>query len=162
MPVLKNPRHERFAQELAKGKSATEAYGLAGYKPNQQNASRLMLNDVVKARVAELSAKVAERAIERAALTKEWVIEKLRANLERAERSDQGSVANRTLELLGKEVGMFIERREVGAPGEFADISDEKLNDEIARLSGHVPDGPAAAAGAAEGTRAKAKQGRLH
>ena len=26
MPVLPNPRHERFAQELAKGKSADAAY----------------------------------------------------------------------------------------------------------------------------------------
>lgn len=31
MPVLKNQRHERFAQELAKGKSATDAYLAAGY-----------------------------------------------------------------------------------------------------------------------------------
>ncbi len=34
MPVLKNSRHERFAQNVAKGMSATEAYEKAGYKPN--------------------------------------------------------------------------------------------------------------------------------
>jgi Family of unknown function (DUF5681) len=32
MPALKNPRHERMAQLLASGKSATDAYELAGYK----------------------------------------------------------------------------------------------------------------------------------
>jgi phage terminase small subunit len=35
MPVLSNPKHERFAQELAKGKTADEAYQLAGCKPNR-------------------------------------------------------------------------------------------------------------------------------
>ena len=32
---LKNPRHERYAQELAKGKSQAEAYEAAGYKPSR-------------------------------------------------------------------------------------------------------------------------------
>jgi hypothetical protein len=32
MPALKNVRHERFAQETAQGKSAGEAYRLAGYR----------------------------------------------------------------------------------------------------------------------------------
>jgi hypothetical protein len=31
MPVLKNPRHERIAQLLASGKTATEAHQLAGF-----------------------------------------------------------------------------------------------------------------------------------
>lgn len=62
MPVLKNAKHEAFAQAVATGKSATEAYADAGFKPHQQNASRLMLNDVVKARVAEIKNRVAEKA----------------------------------------------------------------------------------------------------
>lgn len=62
MAVLKNPKHERFAQELAKGKTATEAYVLAGYKPNQPNAARLISIDMVKARVAEILGRAAEKA----------------------------------------------------------------------------------------------------
>jgi hypothetical protein len=54
MGILKNPRHELFAQELAKGKSASEAYTLAGYKACRQNASRLSSHDDIKARVTEL------------------------------------------------------------------------------------------------------------
>ncbi len=56
MPVLKNARHERFAQNLAKGMSATAAYEKAGYKPNDQNAARLTRNDEVRTRFAELMA----------------------------------------------------------------------------------------------------------
>ncbi|MBE0563568.1 MAG: terminase small subunit [Ochrobactrum anthropi] len=62
MAVLRNAKHEAFAQAVAKGKSATEAYTDAGFKPHQQNASRLMLNDVVKTRVEEIKARVAEKA----------------------------------------------------------------------------------------------------
>jgi len=41
-------------------------------------------------------------------LTKSWVIESLRANAEKAMKSPYGSsVANRALELLGTELGMF-------------------------------------------------------
>ena len=32
MPTLQNPRHEKFAQELAIGKTADAAYVLAGYR----------------------------------------------------------------------------------------------------------------------------------
>ena len=36
MPTLRNPRHERFAQELATGKTADAAYVLAGYRAKPQ------------------------------------------------------------------------------------------------------------------------------
>ena len=57
---LKNARHERFAQELAKGKSQAEAYALAGFKPNRHNAARLNTNETVSTRVKELKARAAE------------------------------------------------------------------------------------------------------
>ncbi len=34
MGILPNARHERFAQNVVKGMSATEAYEKAGYKRN--------------------------------------------------------------------------------------------------------------------------------
>jgi phage terminase small subunit len=40
MPILENPKHERLAQEHAKGKAADEAYQLAGYTENRGNAAR--------------------------------------------------------------------------------------------------------------------------
>jgi len=62
MPVLPNPRHESFAQALAKGKSADEAYALAGYKPHRGNASTLRANQNVLERVAHLQGRAAQRA----------------------------------------------------------------------------------------------------
>ena len=62
MPVLSNPKYEIFAQELAKGTPASQAYVIAGYSKNDGNASRLNGNEKVRARVAELLAASAERA----------------------------------------------------------------------------------------------------
>ena len=62
MPILPNPRHESFAQALAKGKSAAEAYEAAGYKPSRSAASRLSTNVNIEARVAELVGKGADKA----------------------------------------------------------------------------------------------------
>ena len=64
-------------------------------------------------RVAELQ----DHAVENFVLTSEWVIERLIENANRAmELKDgcvaNGSVANRALELLGKELGMFVEHSE--------------------------------------------------
>lgn len=76
MGVLSNARHERFAQELAKGKAQSEAYEAAGYEPSEPNASRLTRNDKVAARVAELQTRAADRAeISAAAVLRElWSI----------------------------------------------------------------------------------------
>jgi hypothetical protein len=67
VPLLKNPRHEKFALALAEGKSATDAYALAGYKPCRQNAHRMTTKDDIQARLAEIqgaAAKASEVTIE--------------------------------------------------------------------------------------------------
>jgi phage terminase small subunit len=63
MPVLKNARHEKFAQALAKGKTADEAYVEAGFKPNRGNATRLKANENISDRVKELQSEGAERTL---------------------------------------------------------------------------------------------------
>jgi phage terminase small subunit len=73
MPVLSNPKHERFAQELAKGKTAFEAHEAAGYKPDRGNASKLAANPDVVERVQQITAKAAEKV----GITKERVMAEL-------------------------------------------------------------------------------------
>lgn len=138
MPVLNNPKHERFAQGLAAGKSATEAYGAAGYKPHQPSASRLLSNVIVQSRVAELQARSADGVV----LSRQYVLDRLMQNVERAMQYEEikaggeptgefkyeGSVANRALELLGKELGMFVDRSETTTT--VRDISDQPLTED--------------------------------
>ena len=62
MPTLRNPRHERFAQELATGKTADAAYVLAGHQENRSNAARLNAAQNIQKRVGEIQSLGAERA----------------------------------------------------------------------------------------------------
>ena len=83
MPILENQRHELFAQELAKGKTAHEAYRLAGFKESRKNASRLRANEDITARVAELqavAARSAEITIEACCAELDQAIEIAKAN----------------------------------------------------------------------------------
>jgi phage terminase small subunit len=133
MPILKNPRHESFAHGVAKGLAAGQAYVDAGYSQNgkDQSAEKLLRKTEIRARVDEIRANI-EKAVEhKVGVTKAWVIEKLKENLERAmqrvpvldhdgaetgEYRYEGNVANKALELIGKELGMFITRTSLENP----------------------------------------------
>lgn len=62
MSILPNARHEKFAQALAAGVNATEAYATAGYKGDRTAASRLSTNVNISQRVRELQSKAAVKA----------------------------------------------------------------------------------------------------
>jgi phage terminase small subunit len=158
---LQNPRYERFAYGLAAGKPAYKAYIDAGFAKAgaAQSASRLLKSKRagIREHVAEIlqereqiDAEGTKLAIERTTIDKEWVIETLRENVERAMQAKpvldragnptglyvyNGAVANRALELLGKELGMFIERREQKNVDKFEQMTDEELDAEIARMT---------------------------
>lgn len=106
MPVLSNQKHEAYAQALAKGKSATEAMREAGYS-DPRNSSRLTKNDEISARVAELQGMAADRVV----VDREWVLAKLIENAKDTQKSNPAA-SNKALELIGKELGMFVERSE--------------------------------------------------
>lgn len=66
MAVLKNQRHERFAQLVATGKSGASAYGeIYGRKGGvaEACASRLLRNQKIMDRVAELQGEAAKGAV---------------------------------------------------------------------------------------------------
>jgi phage terminase small subunit len=135
MPVLKNARHEKFAQALAKGKTADEAYVDAGYKPDRGHASRLAANGNIQARLEEIKSRVADKA--------EWTAaDRLRdlktifdASLEKDARvaiaaiaeanKMQGSYAPQKRELTGAN----------GGPIEYANLTEEEIDARIAALA---------------------------
>ena len=89
MPTLQNPRHERFAQELATGKTADAAYVLAGYRANRSNAARLSASRDIQKRVAEIQSLGAERA----AITVETLIAEAEAARSKAMGEKGGAAA---------------------------------------------------------------------
>src|SRR6516164_5157150 len=74
MAELKNPKHQKFVQNIVRGLSPTEAYISAGYSRQGAHASaaRLLKNPQVCARLAELQKAIAplvEAAIIKLAVT---------------------------------------------------------------------------------------------
>ncbi len=171
MPSLTNVQHERFCQELLKGNTIGGAYIAAGYKAKSNSiasaaGNRLLKNVKISARLEELRGKAADKAV----LDRAWVIDRLMRNARIAlgeetvvvrKGEDETEVtlrdaaaANKALELLGKlpELALFIERTEVGKPGDFDRMSDAEL-ERIARIG---------SAGTAAPANGAAKPGRLH
>lgn len=108
MPALDNPKHEKFAQELAKGQSATEAYVAAGYTESRSAASRLSTNVNVVARVAELQ----DRGAKRAEVTIASLIQEAAEIQEAAKEDKQYSAATAALTAKAKLAGLWVDKAE--------------------------------------------------
>ena len=125
MPILKNARHETFAQGLAKGNSATDAYAEAGYKGDRTAASRLSTNVNIVDRVKELQSEGAERTL--------VSIESLTDELEEARRlamADEKGASAAVAAVMGKAKlhGLLVEKNEHtgknGGPIEVRSLAD--------------------------------------
>lgn len=122
MPALSNPRHERFAQELACGKTADEAYVLAGYTENRCNASRLKATENIMKRLAELQGRVSEKT----EVTLEWLLEKAKEVLNQAMQAGQNAAAVSAIKELGILSGNRVEKRE-NLNRSVNEMSDDEL-----------------------------------
>lgn len=139
MPILSNPRHEAFAQALARGKSQAEAYVDAGYKGDRTAASRLSTNINIEKRVSELLTK----AVAKTELTAERVLEGLHTEATRMGEGTSQGARVAAWGLLGKYFSLFIERQEVTITHRFAEMSDDELRFEAAALLARAKAAPA-------------------
>lgn len=108
MPALDNPRHERFAQDLAKGKSAADAYVSAGYQESRSAASRLSTNVNVVARVAEIQ----DRSAIRTEITLQTLMTEAAEIQAAAMKANQHSAAIAALTAKAKLAGLWIDKAE--------------------------------------------------
>lgn len=166
MPKLKNPRWEEFAKQKAIGQKNADAYFAAGFEVNGKKGSarrRTASNRAcrltrehpeIDARIEELTTKAREDAIERSTLDRNYVLDKLKANIERAsqaipvldrdgretgEYKFDGAVVNRGSELLGKELGMFADRTLIGSlDGELEGMTNEQLRAYVRSLCNEI------------------------
>jgi len=123
---LQNPRHEQFCQLISVGHSPARAYVAVGYsaKTAYTSGPRMLKAPSVSARVAELQRSVAAAAVNRAAIDRDWVLSGLRRI---AENGASESARVRALELVGKELGMFVERPAVPWDGDLAKLTTDQL-----------------------------------
>lgn len=143
MGILKNAKHEHFAQLIVKGVTATEAALTAGYSPRRAEVTgcELRKDRKISVRITELSALATERATEKTGVDKAWVMNQLVEVVKMAKQAEpvrdaEGNpigeykqnlaAANKALELIGKEFAMFVDRSEVRT-GPLDDASTEVL-----------------------------------
>lgn len=129
------PKQQRFVDEYLIDLNATQAAIRAGY--SEKTAKQMGSENLSKPDIAAVIAqKQAERS-DATELNEQWVIDRLRENVERSmvavpvmefdhdkkemvktgEYTYQGNVANKALELIGKHRGMFVERSETKHSG---------------------------------------------
>lgn len=123
-----SPMQERFVDEYMKDLNAAQAAIRAGY--SAKTASRIGPELLGKTLVAEAVQKAKEKRAKRVELDAAWVVRRLVRNANRAASAEpvrdkegnptgeyryEGSVVNKALELLGRHLGMFVDRVEVAA-----------------------------------------------
>jgi hypothetical protein len=126
MAPLRNTKHERFAQGLAEGRSADEAYEVAGYKRNRSHASRLVAKGSIRGRVAELQGAAAEET----QITIESLIGEAADIQRRATQAGQHSAAIAALIAKAKLAGRWVERSEQRNTNANYVVSDRPMTEE--------------------------------
>ena len=133
MPILKNQRWELFAQQIAKGETAAQAYITAGFRPSRKNASRLRSREDVGARVQELQAASANHAV----ISVATICAELDAAIQIAIQGKQAAAMVAASTLRAKLAGLLTDRVEIRQADPFASCeSMEDIADAIARESG--------------------------
>jgi phage terminase small subunit len=107
---LNNQRHERFAQLIAQGKSATSAYVEAGYASASadSNAVRLMENQSITERTQYLKQQAARKAV----VTAQMALEQLAIEMAGTGPDTTSGARTKAAELILKYHGAFTERTE--------------------------------------------------
>jgi len=145
-------RHELFIRHLRKTGVAATAYLRAGYKPTNRNsrdacASRLLSQAKIKQRIKELDDQMAKRT----RITLESLLDDLAEDRALARETKQVSAAIAATQLSAKLVGLLIDRKESGQPGDFSDLTS--ADEILARVRADLGDDMADAI-----TQALAKQ----
>ena len=120
-------KQELFVQELLRGTPQAQAYEKAGYKPNPGNASELASSEKISKRLGWLQ----QRQAARKAITVDSLCEELDEARAAALADKQYATAVSASMGKAKLMGLLVERKESGKPGEFANMSTEQLRKQL-------------------------------
>jgi len=159
MPALTNPRWEKACQLRTSGQEIGRAYQDAGFARNPVAATKFFQRPEIKARIIEMqeqrygdTTRARDIAVKKVALEETWIIERAKYVIELALRGNpirdsQGQptgqfdgktnlrAATDALRLCADFKGMRIQRHEIGAPGDFARMTDDELDDSLVQTA---------------------------
>lgn len=149
-------KQERFLEAYLKHGNATQAFKDAGYNwKNSTPASlyvmahKVLWNDKLQLRLSAIKLRAAQKIENTVTLNKSYVLNGLveiaetglgRKKLKKSVVTSEGdtievealqpdrAVAARAFELMGKELAMFVDRKEIGGPGDFERMSMDDLD----------------------------------
>lgn len=136
--MLKNPRHERFVKEYLRLETATEAYRRSyptskGYNCASVGANRLLKKRRIRQRIREMRMEIKRKAD----ITFEKVLTDYQEALELARaKGEAGNIIAAAREQ-AKLVGLLIDRKEVGAAGDFENMENvSDILEAVEKLAG--------------------------
>lgn len=128
------PKQQRFVEEYLVDLNATQAATRAGYSARTANeqGARLLAHVSVASAIEEAKAKRSERT----EITQDYVVGVIHETIQRCSDDEayNPQAVLKGAELLGRHLQMFVDRKEVGKPGEFSELSDTERSQELARL----------------------------
>jgi hypothetical protein len=127
VPILPNAKHELFAQSLAQGKSAAEAYETAGYRASRKNAWRLKTNKDINARVVELQCNAA-RSTE---VSIQSILRELDDAIAVARERGQAQPMVSAAAMKAKLTGLMVERQQVSVTQEPSNFDQAETAAEV-------------------------------
>lgn len=128
------PKQEAFCLAYIETGNASEAYRRSYSAENmkdatvQRKAFELLKDGKITAAIQGLREKATAKAVKRLEISKEWVLEQLVENVKMAKQAEPVcdndgnpigeykqnlAAGNKALELIGKELGMFVDRKEI-------------------------------------------------
>ena len=122
-----NDKRRAFVREYLIDLNATQAAIRAGYSPKTARAQghRLLTDADIQGELQTAQAKRAEKA----ALSAEWVLARLRIEAEGLGPDTTPTARVRAAELLGKHLGMFTERQEITLKRDPREMSKVELEE---------------------------------
>jgi hypothetical protein len=154
LPVLPDPKREKFAQLCARGLSTIDAYVRAGYRRNTGNATAFRKRPDVSKRVDELVKEMQSNTEEElgeflkdTGLTPTYIIRHMLDTATKAKEAGKYDIAAKTYKDLGGELfGMFVEKRHLTVDKNDnvhtttnTTINIEGLNQALESLAGPSP-----------------------
>ena len=122
-------KQQRFVEEYATDSNAKQAAIRAGYSERSAEVQGYQL--LQKTSVAAAIRGVRRSVAEQLNITTQDVLNGLHTEATAGDTSEPNSSRVKAWEILGKHMGMFIERQEHGKPGDFKGLSEDELDSKI-------------------------------
>lgn len=118
------PKQKRFCEEYIVDLNATQAAIRAGY--SQKTAAVIAAENLTKPNISNYVQLLQGERASKTEISAEWVLKNLKEIADEAKEKGEYSPANKSLELIGKHLGMFTEKIDLNADVEIeVSLSDE-------------------------------------